>query len=229
MKHEVPNVQIQSLPSLVLSSDPTLKTLPPLGEIVKLKWPTYSGVHSLFESWKHHFLAVLCASELAALFDRISDNLINYGDVTEDDVFFKYEDQLYSRIISSLPTSNAFIEAAEYRSRGLALWHALLEDNNSIGSTFNTNILLPAFYSLERSTGESVDSYWNRFQNHLRKILRDPSVKLEKDHIRRQFLTSLGPDCEFLGSDVENESLDGKWLSYSDEQLKAELRKIQQK
>jgi len=108
------------------------------------------------------------------------------------------------------------------------LWHALLQDNNSIGSTFNTNILLPAFYALERSKDESVDSYWNRFQTQVRRILRDPSIKLEKSHIRRQFLLSLGTDFEFLGADIENESLNAKWLCYSDEELKSELRKIQQ-
>ena len=77
LKQEVSTEKYHGSSPQIPLSNPTLKTFPPLGKTVKLKWPTYSGDHSHFESWKHQFLAVLCASELAALFDRISDNLIN--------------------------------------------------------------------------------------------------------------------------------------------------------
>ena len=89
---------------------------------------------------------------------------------------------------------------------------------------------MPAFYALSRDVDESVDVYWNRFQNLVEDIRKDPSApKLDPSHLRRHFLTTLGgDDFMFLKHDWENSSLDPKWTRYSDAELKSELRVIQQ-
>jgi len=203
--------------------------IPPLVKIVKYDYPKFDGLSSNFDIWKSRFIASICATELAPLYDRASASLYHYGHFQEDDEFYKYDIQLYSRLLQALPDSSTFIQSSEYLSRGLALWHALLEDNNSTGGVHNTHILLPALYSLHRDPSESIDSYWNRFYIHVRNIRRDPNAPvLTKEHLRLQFLISLGGDFHFLKLDWENSSLDEKWVLCSDGDLKSSLRLIQQ-
>ena len=53
--------------------------------------------------------------------------------------------------------------------------------------------------------------------------------KLEADHLRQQFLITLGGiEFDFLKTDWENSSLDPKWMNFSDGELKSALRLIQQ-
>jgi len=201
----------------------------PLAKIVKYDYPNLDGLSSHFDIWKSRFIAVICATKLAPLHDRASATLYRYGHFQEDDEFNKYDIQLYSRLLQALPDSSTFIQSSENLSRGLALWHALLEDNNSTGGVHNTHILLPAFYALHRNPSESIDSYWNRFYVHVRNIRRDPNATvLTNEHLRLQFLITLGGDFHFLKPDWENLSLDPKWLLYSDGDLKSSLRLIQQ-
>lgn len=125
-----------------------------------------------------------------------------------------------------LPTHS---QTSEYRSNGLTLWYALVQENMSIGSNFNTNTLLPDWYNLSRMETETIDAYWNRFHTHLRKVQRDPTVKLLPEHVRLQCITTLGEGFTFLVEAVENNCLDPKYLNLKDEMLKQELRDIQQR
>jgi len=185
------------------------KSLPPLGKLVELKYPTYNGDPDTFPNWKNHFLNIIASSELEPLIDNSSElGLVQFNDMVKDDILKKYNVRLYSRIIDALPSSSSFTETEEYRSNGLTLWHALVQENMSIGSNFNTNTLLPAWYSLNRMETETIDAYWNRFHTHLRKVQRDPTVQLLHEHIRLQFITTLGNGFTFLVEDVENNRLD---------------------
>ena len=125
----------------VMSNIPST-SFPPLTAISKHKWPTFNGATEDFLKWKAQFLAVLCSSELAPLYDASVDNLIMPS--TRADVI-TYDIQLYSRIIAALPSSNSFIVSAEYRSKGLALWHALGQEHESTGSTPDSTTCCPFF------------------------------------------------------------------------------------
>jgi len=204
--------------------------IPPMSKIVKYEYPKLGEDPALFETWRSRFIASICATELMPLYDRTTQSLVQYGFYIEDDNFTKYEVQLYSRLLQALPDSSSFIRSHEYLSKGIALWHALLEDNNSTGAVHNTHILLPALYALHRKPQESVDTYWNRFRLHVTNIRRDPNApKLEPSHLRLQFLITLGgAEFAFLKTDWENSSLDSKWMTLSDGELKSTLRLIQQ-
>ena len=204
-----------------INQSPALR-FPPLIKIVDLTYPSFNGEQDQFDQWKNHFLAIIAASELSPLIQ--DDGLIYYNQVVENDTLKLYDVRIYSRIISSLPTNSSFICSFYYRGKGIALWKALLQDNFSY--EYTTRILLPAFYTLCRSTEESVDGYFNRFQTHRLKLKRDPTVSLTDTHIREQFLSMLGPEFEFLASGIQNRSLDKKWLDFSEEKLKQELRQI---
>jgi len=211
------------------ATNPSPLLIPPLVKIVKYDYHKFDGLPSNFDIWKSRFIASICANELVPLYDRASASLYHYGHFQEDDEFHKYDIQLYSRLLQTLPDSSTFIQSSEYLSRGLALWYALLEDNNSTGGVHNTHILLPTFYSLHRNPSESIDSYWNRFYVHVRDIRRDPNAPvLTKEHLRLKFLITLGGDFHVLKLDWENSSLDAKWLLCSDGDLKSSLRLIQQ-
>jgi len=200
--------------------------LPPLSTISKHKWPIFSGDSSSFIDWKAQFLAVLCASELAPLYDPLLDDLM--CPTTRDDIMV-YDVQLYSRLITALPPKSSFIGASEYRSKGLALWHAITQEHESTGSYSHLDHLSSSFYSssLQRESSESVDAYWNRFYSLVRKIQLDRNApNFSKDYIRRRFLTSLGAGFEFIVEDANNERLSPALLNYSDEELKCYLRKI---
>jgi len=78
---------------------------------------------------------------------------VPYGIYHEDTEFDKYEKQLYARLLAALTdtkTTDSFVESNEYLARGLALWHALLEDHDSTGNLKNSHSLIPALYSLSR-------------------------------------------------------------------------------
>jgi len=218
--------QLQSPPSLNSSTISTSNPLPPLSSISKHKWPIFSGDSSSFIDWKAQFLAVLCASELAPLYDPLLDDLMY--PTTRGDIM-AYDVQLYSRLITALPSKSSFIGASEYRSKGLALWHALTQEHESTGSYSHLDHLLSSFYSssLQRENSESVDAYWNRFFALVRKIQRDRNApNFSKEYIRRRFLTSLGAGFEFIVEDANNDRLSPAFLNYSDEELKCNLRKI---
>jgi hypothetical protein len=214
--------------------DPTgmtgAKLIPPIGKRAKYDFPSFSGDPTTFKSWKARFIAAISASELKPLYDRATESLVLYGVYVDDDNFQEYDVQLYARLLQALPDSSSFIHSTEFLSQGLALWHALLEDNNSTGNVHTTHLLVPAFYALHRNVGESVDDYWNRFSSHVRDIRRDPKApKLDSEHLRQQFLITLGGvEFAFLKTDWENSSLDPKWMIYSDGELKSALRLIQQ-
>ena len=202
----------------------------PMVKIVKYDYPKLVEDPALFETWRSRFIASICATELAPLYDRATGSIVQYGTYVEDEHFHKYEIQLYSRILQALPDSSDFIKSTEYLSRGIALWHALLEDNNSTGAVHNTHLLLPALYSMHRKQHESVDAYWNRFFHHVQHIRRDRMApSLSSSHLRLKFLITLGgTEFSFLKIHWENSSLDPKWMSYSDDELKSALRLIQQ-
>jgi len=171
---------------------------------VKYDYPKFDGDTSNFENWKSRFVAAICATELAPLYDRSTASLVKNGHFQDEEQFQKYDIQLYSRLLQAQPDSSTFIQSSECLSRGLSLWHALLEDNNSTGGVRNTHILLPALYTLHREP----DSYWNRFYIHVRKIRRDANAPiLTPGHLRLQFLITLGGDLQFLKRDWENSSL----------------------
>jgi hypothetical protein len=201
-----------------------------LGKISKQEFPKFDGDPSTFPSFQYRFIAALCASELAPLYDQANDSLVGYNFYINDSNFLQYEIQLYARLLQALPDSSTFIQSTEYRSRGVALWHALLEDNNSTGAVHNTYILLPAFYALRREQSESIDAYWNRFHAQLIKLRRDPNAPiLSASHVRQQFLITLGgTEFAFLKNDWENSSLDEKWMNFTDGELKSALRLVQQ-
>ena len=226
-KQVEPTDQIQNTPSLVLSSSNlSSNTLPTLAAISKHKWPTFSGDISTFLEWKAQFLAILCASELAPLYDDSVDDLIQpttRNDVRPNDI------QLYSRIIAALPTNNSFIGSSDYRSKGLALWHALTQEHESTGSYSHLDHLLSSFYSstFRRENSESIDSYWNRYFNLVKKIQLDPkSPPFSNEYVRKRFITTLGSGFEFIVEDANNERLSPSLLICSDEELKINLRKI---
>lgn len=204
--------------------------IPPMLKIVKYEYPKLGEDPALFETWRSRFIASICATELMPLYDRTTQNIVQYGFYIEDDNFMKYEVQLYSRLLQALPDSSSFIRSHEYLSKGIALWHALLEDNNSSGAVHNTHILLPALYTIHRKPHESIDTYWNRFNLHVSHIRRDKNAPtLSQSHLRLQFLITLGgSEFSFLRTDWENSSLDTKWLKYTDGELKSALRLIQQ-
>jgi hypothetical protein len=220
---------------LVASSSPSVPTtvavmLPPIEKPSKQPFPLFDGESGNFRDWRVRFLAVISVSELQPLWDESSNSLVKYGVFLEDGNFKKYDRQLFARLLTALPKSCSFVQSSEFNSRGLALWHTLLEDYDSSGGVHNTDVLMPAFYSISRDTHESVDAYWNRFQALVEDIQKDPSApKLDRSHLRRHFLTTLGgDDFGFLKTDWENASLDPKWTRLSDAALKSELRVIQQ-
>ena len=207
-------------------SDIPSTSFPPIAAISKHKWPTFSGTSDTFLEWKAQFLAVLCSTELAPLYDASVDNLIMPS--TRADVI-PYDIQLYSRIIAALPASNSFIGSAEYRSKGLALWHALGQEHESTGSYSRLDNLLSTFYSpsLSRSDSETNDTYWNRYFSLVRKITSDPNAPpFSRDYIRKKFITTLGTGFEYIRKDANNERLALTLLICSDEELKSILRKV---
>jgi len=70
------NLSTANADSTDMMSNIPSTSFPPLTAISKHKWPTFNGATENFLEWKAQFLAVLCSTELAPLYDASVDNLI---------------------------------------------------------------------------------------------------------------------------------------------------------
>ena len=204
------------------------RLIPSMAKIIKYEYPKLTDDPALLTIWRARFIACICSTELEPLYDHTTRSLVKYGFYINNEDFRKYDINLYSRILQALPDTSTFINSTEYLSRGIALWHALMEDHNSTGAVHNTHILLPALYAMHRKPQESVDAYWNRFHQHVAHIRRDINAPtLNQAHLRLQFLITLGgTEFSFLKTDWEDSSLDPMWTTLSDDDLKSALRLI---
>ena len=123
-----------------------------------------------------------------------------------------------------------FFKAFNYRGKGVTLWHAIHQDYRSRGSHAHIQAQLAFFYSdaLVRKPSESVDDYWNRFQNLVRQLLQSPEPHtFSQLYFRKRSLTTLGTGFEYLVEDEKNLRLDPALLQCSDVHLISQLREIQ--
>jgi hypothetical protein len=202
------------------SSSTTMEQFPPLA-ILKHKWPIYNGKVEDFGKWKVSFMAVICVSELSRLYDPVKKDLVD--SCPED-----YDLQLYSRIISCLPENDMFKEAHEYMGNGIGLWRALLSDREPIDSAMTGTTLLAEFHStIYRIPTESIEEYWIRFNKLVQRINKVHFSPLDKKTIRIRFLTTLGDGFGFILEKLQREDLDPWYISSSDSDLKAYLKRVQ--
>ena len=196
----------------------------------KVEFPKLED-YDTFIDWRDDFLSIVCSCYLKHLYDRnIGDLILGSRPQDNVEVFNLYNEKLYSKITLALPKHNSFKRNKNYMLNGLALWHALNENNRASG-IHNIQNLLSTFHSksLMREPSESLDDYWNRFNDLVRQIQRCPGHESfsSASTIRRRFLTTLGQEFKKFADDDKNLCLDPTLLTINDETLISHLRSIQ--
>ena len=117
----------------------------------------------------------------------------------------------------------------EYRCKGLSLWPSLIQDKDQGDSYALTQARLQLLHGndLCREPHESIDAYWNRYNDLIRKIQQDKNAPpLSKQFLRQRFLTTPGTEFEWIKDKIMTCTLDQDFYLLTDEQLKSKLRTI---
>jgi len=174
----------------------------------KSDWPKFSGDSKKFRTWYLAFMTQLSIPPWSALYNSVTNTVVS----TTSEV--SLNSKLYAKLISSLEGSalQNMVARKHIRANGLLL----LKELQQMYLPNNVPEMIAAktgeFWSnTKRMSYETVDAYYNRFQDLLEDLSEADEVISDKSAIRN-FIFTLGSEFESIRNSYRLGNLPPEWM-----------------
>jgi len=173
----------------------------------KSEWPKFSGDSKHFRTWYLAIMTQLSIHPWSALYDPGTNSIVSN---TTDTLL---NSKLYAKLISSLegPALQNMVACKHIQANALLL----IRELQQMYKPKNVPEVIAAktgefWSSTKRLSHETVDAYYNRFQELLEDLSEADEVISDKSAIRH-FIFTLGPDFESIQNSYHLGNLPAEW------------------
>jgi hypothetical protein len=173
----------------------------------KAGWPKFSGDVTRFWSWHLAILTQLSITPWRELYDHSRNNIV------ESTTNTNLNEKLYSKLILSLEGTalQHVVSRKHLRANGLAVLQDLVHTYKPKNIPEVIAAKTSAFWgTMKRSPSETVDAYYNRFQELL-DDLAEADEPISNKSALHQFLFTLGPEFEPIQHNYRINNLPDEW------------------
>jgi hypothetical protein len=173
----------------------------------KSDWPKFSGDGKRFRSWYLSIMALVSVPPWNEIYD------VSKNDVVSVTTNVKLNGKLYAKLISVLEGQalQDMISRSHLRANGLLLLQEMVQTYKPMNVPEVLAAKAGEFWSkTKRSPSESVDTYYNRFQELL-EDLSQADDKISTKSAMRHFIFTLGPEFEAIQNNYRIGNLPAEW------------------
>jgi hypothetical protein len=174
---------------------------------VKAEWPKFSGDSNKFRAWYLGIMTQMSLPPWQELYDPIKHDVVN----TTQNVMLN--GKLYSKIILALEGSayKNFVSCKHLHANGISLLVELVQTYKPRNVPELIAAKTVEFWGqMKRQPNESIDAYYDRFQELLAD-LEDAEEPIAPKAAIRQFLFTLGPEFESIQNNYRINNLPSEW------------------
>jgi len=173
----------------------------------KAEWPKFSGDATRFRSWHLAILTQVSIAPWREFYDQSRNSIV------ESTTNTSLNEKLYSKIILSLEGAalQHVVSRKHLRANGLAVLQDLVHTYKPKNIPEVIAAKTSEFWgTMKRSPSETVDAYYNRFQELL-DDLAEADEPISTKSALRQFLFTLGPEFEPIQHNYRINNLPAEW------------------
>ena len=173
----------------------------------KVEWHKFSGDSKKFRSWYLGIMAHLSLPPWTHLFDSVKH------DVVESTTNHALNGKLYSKVLLALDgvAYQNFVSRRHLRANGIGLLRELSQTYKPKNVPEIIAAKTVEFWgNTKRSPNESIDSYYDRFQELL-EDLADADELIAPNAAIRQLIFTLGPEFETIQNNFRINNLPDEW------------------